>query len=148
MRHPSITKAALIHRLNLQPHREGGYFVETYQSKETVRTDREGQERKLSTSIFYLLTDDQPQGRLHRNQSDIVHYFHLGGPIEYLTVSPSGEETRQVMGFDVEKGQLLQMTVPGGYWKSSRLLSGEFGLISESVAPGFDYRDMEMKSGQ
>ena len=50
------------------------------------------------------------------------------------------------MGDDILAGQHLQMHVPGGIWKASRLLEGEhgFGLISEAVSPGFDFADMEM----
>ena len=35
-----------------------------------------------------------------------------------------------------------QLIVPGGYWKAAVLESGEYGLLGEAVAPGFDYRDM------
>ena len=56
------------------------------------------------------------------------------------------------MGLAVEKGQLPQLTVPGGYLKAARVMTEEkeyarfpnevpFTLISEAVAPGFDYRD-------
>jgi predicted cupin superfamily sugar epimerase len=52
------------------------------------------------------------------------------------------------MGNDVLAGQHLQLHVPGGIWKASRLLDGAngFGLISEAVSPGFDFADMEMGS--
>jgi len=51
-----------------------------------------------------------------------------------------------VMGSDVLAGQQLQLHVPGGIWKASRLLEGSngFGLISEAVSPGFDFADMEI----
>ena len=39
---------------------------------------------------------------------------------------------------------MAQLLVPGGYWKAAVLEAGEFGLLGESVAPGFDYRDMEI----
>ena len=50
------------------------------------------------------------------------------------------------MGSDILAGQHLQLHVPGGIWKASRLLGGlhGFGLISEAVSPGFDFGDMEM----
>lgn len=98
------------------------------------------------TSIYYLLTEDSPVGQFHFNQSDILHFYHLGDPVEYRMILSDGELRTLVMGSDVLAGQHLQMHVPGGIWKASRLLEGEhgFGLISEAVSPGFDFADMEM----
>lgn len=42
--------------LGLEPHREGGYFRETYRAAAKVRT--EAGPRPLSTAILYLLTAD------------------------------------------------------------------------------------------
>lgn len=126
----------LIETLQLEPHPlEGGYYKRTYQSQLSVAT-KTG-ERSLMSSIYYLLTQEQPIGYFHRNRSDIVHYYHLGGAIAYWLVSPDGAVERRVMGSDLAAGQDLQLTVPGGYWKASELNSGEFALISEAVAPGF-----------
>ena len=60
----------------------------------------------------------------------------------------SGKLTRQtvVMGDDLLAGEKLQLTVPGGVWKASRMGGGRHGytLISEAVSPGFDYADMTL----
>ncbi|MDX1692289.1 MAG: cupin domain-containing protein [Ketobacteraceae bacterium] len=136
-------KDQLIRSLNLQPHpKEGGYYRRTYQSGQVMSAF--GGERHLMTSIFYLLTTDHPIGFLHRNRSDIIHYFHLGGPTEYLMISPQGEISHAVIGPDVLAGHQLQLLVPGGYWKASRLLGGPYSLISEAVSPGFDYADNQL----
>ena len=136
-------KDELIQLLKLQPHpKEGGYFKRTYESDRLIPAF-DG-ERHLLTSIYYLLTNDQPRGFLHRNRADIIHYFHMGGPAEYLLVSPEGSVRHEVLGPDITAGQRLQLVVPGGYWKGSRLLSGEYSLLSEAVAPGFDYRDNQL----
>jgi predicted cupin superfamily sugar epimerase len=39
---------------------------------------------------------------------------------------------------------VLVLAVPGGVWKASHLTAGDHGLISEAVAPGFDYADMTL----
>jgi predicted cupin superfamily sugar epimerase len=36
--------------------------------------------------------------------------------------------------------------VPGGWWKASRICAGDYALVSEAVAPGFDYADNEIAS--
>lgn len=139
-----MNKQDLIKHLSLTEHTEGGYFAESYRSDLTVPCDRLGGDRHILTSIYYLLTDDRPIDHLHRNQSDILHYFQAGSAITYLLVSPSGELKKVKLGLDFARGEVAQLLVPGGYWKAAVLETGEFGLLGESVAPGFDYRDMEI----
>ena len=137
-----MDKRQLITALSLEPHVEGGYFRRTYQSDLTAGLAHG--ERHLLSSIYYLLTDDSPIGHLHRNKSDIIHYFHGGSPLTYLIVHPDGRLERNVLGFDLAQGQQPQLLVRGGCWKATELEGGEFGLLSEAVAPGFDYEDMEL----
>jgi predicted cupin superfamily sugar epimerase len=136
----------VIKALDLEPHVEGGYFRRTYQADHREMLETTGGPRYLMTSIYYLLTEDSPVGQFHFNQSDILHYFHLGDAIEYSLIHADGSLQTLVMGSEVLSGQQLQLHVPGGIWKASRLLSGSngFGLISEAVSPGFDFADMEM----
>jgi predicted cupin superfamily sugar epimerase len=83
-----------------------------------------GGQRHLMTSIYYLLTKDSPIGHFHLNQSDIVHYYHLGSPIQYSLIFPDGTLNTVVMGSDVIAGQCLQLHVPGGVWKANEWFSG------------------------
>ena len=132
----------LIELLKLEAHDEGGYFRQIYESDWQIDTPRRlGGNRAGVNTIYYMLTAAQPLGRLHRNESDIIHFFHSGGPLRYLLLSPDGDMRQVVMGPDPAKGHVFQMTVPGGYWKASFLTEGDYGLISEAVVPGFDYRD-------
>jgi hypothetical protein len=133
----------IIKHLNLEPHIEGGYFRRNYQSASSFTT-AEGDSRYLMTSIYYLLSDESPIGHLHRNRSDILHFFQHGGPIDYCLLHPDGRLEQLTLGPDLEAGHQLQLCVPGACWKASRLQSGDYGLISEAVAPGFDYADMEL----
>lgn len=139
-----MNKQDLIEHLSLVEHIEGGYFYETHRSQQTIDTDREGKERATLTSIYYLLTDDRPIDYFHRNRSDILHYFHQGSPITYLIITPEGKLTKVKLGINLARGEVPQLLVPGGYWKAAVLENGEFGLLGEAVAPGFDYRDMEI----
>lgn len=140
-----MTRDEVIAALALTPHVEGGYFRRTYASPLTT-SNTLGASRPLLSSIFYLLTDDAPRGRLHRNRSDILHFWHLGGALRYWLVDPQGALTQVVLGPDLGAGQQLQLLVPGGWWKATELIDGEFGLLSEAVAPGFDFADMTLAS--
>ena len=140
-----MTSNDIITLLGLEPHPfEGGYFRRTYESALSCNT--ENGSRMLLTSIYYMLTQDNPGGFLHRNKSDIIHYHHLGASIKYILVSPDGVLSEKILGSNIGKGESLQLLVPGGWWKASRLCAGEvdYGLISEAVSPGFEYADNEI----
>ena len=139
-----MNKEDLIKHLSLVEHIEGGYFAETYRSTSQMPTDREGSDRSILTSIYYLLTSDRPINHFNQNQSDILHYFQAGSAITYILLSPTGELTKIKLGLNFAAGEVAQLLVPGGYWKAAVLETGEFGLLGESVAPGFDYRDMTL----
>lgn len=131
--------AVLVARLGLERHPEGGWFRRIHTSEQTLDTGH-GLRARV-TSIHYLLTADQPLGRLHRNRSDILHYLQGGGPVEYrLLDEASGELRRVVLGPAAD--QQLFLFVPGGVWKASRLIDGaDHALVSEAVVPGFDFAD-------
>jgi predicted cupin superfamily sugar epimerase len=133
-----MNKHDLIHHLSLQMHPEGGYYAVI------IESDRVGKQRSAMTSIYYLLTDDSPIDYFHINKSDILHYFHFGSPVTYLLIHPNGTLQKCKLGLNLTKGEMPQLLVPGGYWKAAVLEEGEFGLLGEAVAPGFDFRDMEL----
>jgi len=135
---------AVVAALQLERHIEGGYYRRTIQADHRPLIDTERGPRYTLTSIYYLLSAQQPVGHWHLNQSDIAHYFHQGAPIRYYLIYPDGRLDTVVMGSDILAGQQLQLWVPGGVWKASLLESGAWGLISEAVAPGFDFADMRL----
>lgn len=137
-----MNKQYWIEKLSLVEHIEGGYFSESYRSTDTMATTREGADRSVMTSIYYLLTDDRSVDHLHQNKSDIMHYFQAGSPITYILVDLEGNLKKIKLGLDLDQGEVPQLLVPGGYWKAAVLEQGEYGLLGEAVAPGFDYRDM------
>ncbi len=134
----------LIRELGLEPHVEGGYFRRTFQADHRERIATPGGERFTMTSIYYLLTADSPVGHWHLNQSDILHFFHLGAPVTYYLIHPDGQLETVVLGPDPGQGHQLQLAVKGGTWKASHLEAGDYGLISEAVSPGFEYADMTL----
>ena len=139
-----MTKEQLISQLQLERHIEGGYFKRTYQADHQPKIDTEACPRLPMSSIYYLLTDDAPIGRWHMNRSDILHFYHLGDPINYYLIDGAGNLSTQILGPNPSLGHRLQLLVKGGCWKASKLQSGSFGLLSEAVCPGFEYQDMQL----
>lgn len=143
----NLSAQDVINALDLKPHVEGGYFRRTFQADQRPQVDTPTGRRYTLTSIFYMLTADSPRGHFHRNQSDILHFFQGGDPLTYFLIHADGGLETVVMGPNIRAGQVLQLTVTGGIWKASELKSGGcFGLVSEAVAPGFDYVDMTLGS--
>ena len=128
----------LIRSLKLEPNPDGGYYRETYRS--TV-TDRDG--RATVSIIFYLLTPDNPVGRLHRHAADSVHYFHCGSALDVHTVHEGGRMSVETMGADLRAGHCLQLVVPGNVWKALELRDPPYALISEIVCPAWVPEDHE-----
>jgi predicted cupin superfamily sugar epimerase len=129
------TKSEWITSFGLRPHvEEGGYYREIYQPRAVTVPSC----MATFDTILYMLTNDSPIGRFHRNSQDIVHFHHAGGSIRYVTISPVGEITESILGRHVGKGEQLQLLVPAGIWKASMLIDGDYSLIGEIVIPAFD----------
>ncbi len=143
-----MTVEDIVRLLGLEPHpTEGGYFVETHRTAETVPAealpDRYGDARAHGTAIYYLLTPDTFSA-LHRLTSDEVFHFYMGDPVEQLHLLPDGTGRVVTLGTDLDAGHRPQMIVPRGVWQGARLAAGgRFALLGCTVAPGFDFRDYE-----
>jgi len=82
-----LTAKQLAKALNLEEHVEGGYFRQTFKGDHRPTIATENGSRVTMTSIYYLLSAQSPIGHFHMNQSDIMHYFHMGDPITYYMLN-------------------------------------------------------------
>ncbi len=134
--------------LHLEPHpEEGGYFIETYRSSETISEKalpiRYKGRRSFGTAIYYLLTPDTFSA-MHRLHSDEIFHFYSGDPVEMLQLWPDGSGRVVILGSDILNGMQPQVVVPRGVWQGARLLkNGEYGLLGTTVLPGFEFADYE-----
>ncbi|MDN3203816.1 cupin domain-containing protein [Algoriphagus sediminis] len=130
----------LVKKLDLLPHPEGGFYKETYRSKQILDTPYG--ERSLMTSIYFLLTSENVS-HFHRIKSDEHWYFHEGSPLTIhlldrqghrkLKLGPSSEECAP--HHLVEKKLIFGSTVDE---------KNAYSLVSCVVAPGFDFKDFEL----
>ncbi len=113
---------------------ESGYFGQLTISALDVAA--EGKALKAHSSIYYLLTREAPVNYLHRLDSDDVHVLLEGGPVEYLIFHPDGKVERRVLGRDLQAGETLMISIPGGCWKALRLLpSAPYALMANVLTP-------------
>lgn len=138
----ALSKDQIIEILDLEGHFEGGYFRQSFKANHRDRVATERGERSTLTTIYYMLTDDNSVDHFHTKYSDGIEYFHLGSPITYHLIHPDGRYEKVVVGPDIANGQQLQLAVTGGTFKAAELTEGEYGLVSEAVAPGWEMEDM------
>jgi predicted cupin superfamily sugar epimerase len=123
---------------------EGGFFVETWRSRERAATGRG--ERSVGTAIYYLLTS-ATRSSMHRLPWDEVFHFYLGDPVEILLLEPGRAGRVVTLGADLAAGQRPQVVVPAGVWQGSVLSTGgRVALLGTTMAPGFDSGDFESGS--
>jgi len=130
-----MTADDIIRLLDLKPHPEGGFYVETF------RDSAKDGGRSHSTAIYFLLRAGE-ESRWHRVDAVEVWHWYAGDALELKISGPSGLR-RVILGPQFNRGERPQAVVPAGHWQAARSL-GEFTLVGCTVAPGFEYSGFEM----
>lgn len=123
--------AALIERLQLAPHPEGGWYRQTW-----IDTGSDG--RPTGTCIYFLLEDGQ---RSHWHKVDAVEiwHFYAGTPIILsLSASDDGPASDHLLGPDLLANQSPQIIVPKDHWQAAEASEG-WALVGCTVSPAFQF---------
>lgn len=137
-----------ISNLGLTPHREGGYYKQSFHSTESI-SDQEVSinfdgNRKLYTSIYFLLTS-KDISHFHRLKSDELWYYHAGSPLTIHVIEENGEYKEIKLGLNLDKGEVPQALVPKNTIFGSSVMDPDtFSLVGCMVSPGFEYKDFEL----
>lgn len=134
----TMTADDIIRTLALQPHPEGGHFVETFRDASAG-----GQIRAASTAIYFLLKHGE-SSRWHTVDAAEVWHYYAGDP---LIVSIKAEGQPRVdhrLGPHIETGERPQVVVPPHAWQraahDSTIQAGHgYTLVGCTVAPGFEF---------
>jgi predicted cupin superfamily sugar epimerase len=126
-----LTAAELIEALGLQPHPEGGHYIETWQGMPGA--DR----RAVATAIYFLLAEGE-RSHWHRVDAAEMWLYHAGASLE-LAVG----DTVVLLGPDVLAGEQPQAVVPPRVWQAA-VSTGDWTLVSCVVAPGFQFDGFEL----
>lgn len=137
-----------VEKLGLIPHPEGGYYKETYKSKEEIQQSslpsRFHGNRNFSTMIYFLL-EKFNFSAFHRIAADETWHFYAGDSLTIYTISNSGERKDILLGPDLEKGESFQVVIEAGHWFGAAVNApGEYTLVGCTVSPGFDFADFEL----
>jgi len=133
---------ALVRRLRLEPHPEGGSYREVFRSARRVQPEDARPPRDALTLIYFLLVDGG-WSRWHRVESDEAWSWVEGDALELLRIDAGLEAlTRERLGTEEHDAAAV---IPAGDWQAART-TGAYTLVTCAVGPGFDFADFEMLS--
>ena len=137
-----------IKHLNLQPHPEGGFYIQSYRSADLLTSDTLPERfkgyRPTSTAIFYLL-ERGDFSSFHRIKSDECWHFYAGSTLYIHIIENDGKYYQVKLGNLPLQGESFQFVVPAGVWFAAEPApETEFALTGCTVAPGFDFDDFEL----
>ena len=128
-----MTAEAIIAKLGLQPHPEGGWYRQTWVGPEV-------QGRASGTAILFLLKAGE-RSHWHRVDADEIWLWHAGAPLVLSMGTDAAEDVR--LGPDVLGGEVVQAVVPAGCWQAA-WSTGAWTLVSCTVSPGFRFEGFEL----
>ncbi|KAI1454414.1 cupin superfamily protein [Annulohypoxylon moriforme] len=129
---PKQSAKDVIAALNLAPHPEKGYFVETFRDEH-------------STCIYYLLEGESGLSHWHRVMTSVETWHHYAGaPLRLQLAWDDGTPVRDVvLGADIPKGERPQIVVKKAEWQHAISL-GDWTLVGCTVSPPFTMEAFEM----
>ena len=126
----------IINYLKLTEHPEGGWFKETFQSKETSNS-------RSNVSLIYYLLKENENSHWHRvTDADEIWLWHLGDPL-LLSYSDERSTKEITLGPDLNNNEELQAVIPKSIWQKAKS-NGAWSLVSCVVAPAFSFDGFEM----
>ena len=127
----------VIATLGMQPHPEGGHYVETWRGPDGA----DG--RATATAIYFLLCAGE-RSHWHRVDASETWLHHAGAPLALrVTEAAGGPILEHLLGSDLAAGERPQAIVPVGAWQSAES-NGDWTLVSCIVAPGFEFDGFEL----
>ena len=126
-----IDASEVIAALELRPHPEGGWCVETW------RATSAGGGRPSGSAILFLLAAGQ-RSHWHRVDAAEVWQYAAGGALELSVWDGAGTVERHRLGGDVLAGDRPQVVVAADAWQAARPL-GDWTLVGCIVTPAFEF---------
>jgi uncharacterized protein len=120
---------AVVERLRLAPHPEGGWYRETWR-------DGAAAARGHASLILFLLAEGE-SSHWHRVDAAELWLFHAGAP---LTLSIAEGSQRRTTRLSTETPQAI---VPANAWQAA-VSEGEWTLVGCVVAPAFEFGGFEL----
>ena len=139
----SVTAEEIISSLDLQPHPEGGWYRETFNSR------ADGETRGAMTAIYFLLKKGETSHWHRVTDADEVWSWVAGGSLNFSHIAPAKDAEDKpvvqqlVIGMNLAAGEVPQLTVKAGHWQTASARE-DFVLVSCVTSPGFVFDSFEL----
>ena len=131
-----VDAEALIARLGLRHHPEGGWYREDFRD-----APGDGGRGCLAHIVFLLKAGEV--SRWHRIDVLEIWQYSAGSPLA-LSIAASGQAIQHItLGGNPLTDEQPHAVVPPGAWQSARSL-GPFTLVGCSTAPAFEFAGFEL----
>jgi len=117
----------------MQPHPEGGWYVQTWQDTT--------QPRASGTAIYFLLEAHQ-HSHWHKVDATEIWHWHAGSAMQ-LYQYDGNKSTVDILGPNIAASQRPQLIVPQHIWQKSVPVDG-WVLVGCTVSPGFEFSGFEL----
>ena len=126
MKQTAYTAREIIELLGMVPHQEGGWYAFVTTSGVSLPAGflKDFKGARDTCSIIYYLLQKGEISRWHQLLASEVWAWHMGGSLEIL-----------------EQGERPQILAPASQWQTTRLVEGDYALVSCIVAPAFRDED-------
>jgi predicted cupin superfamily sugar epimerase len=133
----TATAEEVIAELGMQPHPEGGHFVETFRDRPPTG------ERGAVTAIYFLLKSGEAS-HWHRVDAVEIWNWYAGAPLKIAIAELEGAPPKEhLLGPNVMAGARPQVVVPAHAWQSARSL-GDWTLVGCTVSPAFQFEGFDL----
>ena len=127
----ALTPEAIIAKLGMKPHPEGGHYVELWR-------DPPPEGGRGRASLIHFLLRAGEVSHWHAVDAPEIWIWQAGAPLE-LSIAETGQAGEVLrLGPDLMAGDRFQGVVPEGHWQAARSL-GDWTLVSCVVAPAFRF---------
>ena len=109
----------------MQPHPEGGHYVEVFKNKDV--------------SHIYFLLEEHQYSHWHRITKNETIHFYSGYPLVIFTSKDGEEFQTNKIGLDKE----FIFSIKKNTWFAMKS-TGSYSLIGCTVAPAFEFDDLEL----
>ena len=132
-----MNKEKLIKKFNMEPHPEGGYFVETFKSDINFL----GTNQTLYSSILFLLGKNDIS-HLHVLKEDELWYYQGGDSCIIVDIDENFNIKTIKLG--LKDNEFPQYLVKKGHIFGSKYIGESFTLVGCMVSPSFMYEHFEL----
>ncbi|MDY0216480.1 MAG: cupin domain-containing protein [Bacteroidales bacterium] len=97
---------------------------------------------------YWFLIPSGVKTKFHKIKSDELWFFHSGNPISIECIDDNNLKTQISLSNEGSETTFPSGVVKAGIWFASESLSGkdDYSLVSCAVAPGFNFKDFQLKS--